>query len=179
MEVNQVCDEPALSATWSNVASKHTCGKIKAVNCELLQARRPVPVSNRYSALAYLPDSTIREEETVPTKREMVNQHRSNYFKKSSEERGVKNSMKYRPDQRPPAEQQTPALSVPASGNDQGSDCKIDSLPSLIPTLVNGQVCFDKDDFRLCDEDKLSYIQSVVRESSWKLLLNKKKFSQA
>jgi hypothetical protein len=103
MEVSGVCDDPVLSTTWSNVSSKHTCGKIKAVNSELLQARHPVPVSNRHSALSYLSECTIREEETVPSKREMVNQRRSNYYKKSSEERGVKNSiMKHRPDQRPP-----------------------------------------------------------------------------
>jgi hypothetical protein len=47
---------------------------------------------------------------------------------------------------------------------------KIDPLPKCIPILMNGQVCFDKKkDFRQCDNDKLSYIQDILRESSQKL----------
>jgi hypothetical protein len=43
--------------------SKYSGDEKEAVNSELLHSRRPIPVSNRYSVLTYLPESTIGEDE--------------------------------------------------------------------------------------------------------------------
>jgi hypothetical protein len=66
------------------------------------------------------------------------------------------------------------SLHVPGSAH--GSNCKNDS--HRIPTLVNGQVCISKKDGnRQCESDSRSYIQSLLRESTRKLIVNKQKFS--
>ena len=169
---NGVCEESVVATTWSKVASKYSCGKNESVNSEMLQTWQPVPVTNRYSVLSNLPESTI-EDEAVPSRSEKLTQLSTNYYKKNREQRRTKNSLiKHHSAQRPPS----PIYHVP--GGDHVKNYKTDPQPNRIPTLVNGQVSSDKKDGNSqCVSDNVSYIQFLLRESSRKLLVNKKRFS--
>jgi hypothetical protein len=171
--VNGVCEELVLPITWSKVASKYSGGEKEAVNSELLHSQRPIPVSNRYSVLTYLPESTIGEDEMASLGSGRVTQLYTNNYKKNNETGGVENSqIKHRPVQR----LHFSSLHVPGSGH--GSNYKNDSHPKYIPTLVKVQVCVSKKDGNWqCESDSKSYIQFLLRESTRNLIVNKQKFS--
>jgi hypothetical protein len=151
--VNGVCDEPVSSTGWTEVSFKQVGGKSEAANFKPLQSRDLVPVSNRYSVLSYLSESAIEEEETIPTKSEVrrLLLHPKPWL---------------------------PASNIHISGSEQGSDCKIYPLLKRMPILMNGHVRSNKKkDFRQCENDKLSYIQDILWESSRKLRVNKEEFT--
>jgi hypothetical protein len=167
------CEESALPTAWSKVASKYSGGKNESVNSELLHSERPISVSNRYAVLTDLLESTIEEDEVASLRREKVTQLFTNNYKKSNEQRGVKNPLiKHRFVQR----SSFPSFRVSGSGH--GSNYTNDSYPNYIPTLVNGQVrASNKDGNRQFESDNKSYVQMLLCESTRKLIVNKQKFS--
>jgi hypothetical protein len=73
--------------------------------------------------------------------------------------------------------QRSPSSSYCVSGNDHENDYISNSYTNYIPTLVNGQVCFDKDRHVLCESDNKSHMQLLLCEVTQKLIINKKRFS--
>jgi hypothetical protein len=82
--VSGVCEELVLPIAWPKVASKYSGGEKEAVNSELLHSRQPIPVSNRYSVLTYLPESTIGEDEMASLGSGRVTQLYTNNYKKNN-----------------------------------------------------------------------------------------------
>jgi hypothetical protein len=111
--------------------------------------------SNRYSVLSYLPESTTKGHETIPSKsevRNLGNKHRPRWRQRVL--------IKYE------------------TGSEQEREGTTDLVQRQIPTLVNGQVCITKkSDSRQCVNDKSSNTQSVLRESSRRLLIKKNEFT--
>jgi hypothetical protein len=109
------------------------------------------------SELSQLTDYTKRGEELVPLGRKNGTQNSNRYNKESS---GYKL-------------QKVPKRNLV-------SDYDIDSLPSQIPTLVNGEVCFSKKDvYGRSKSDRVSCIQSTLSESTRKILIEKRELSDS
>lgn len=154
---NGVCVESAMPTTLSEFTSIYPGGKNELVNSESEHAWQPIPVSNRYSVLSCLLQSSIGEDEMAPLR---------SLYKKNKEPRGVKNSSVKHP----------PFPIFHVSRSDHGSNFKCDSQFNCILTLANGHVCFiEKDSNRQCESDK-SHTQSLLKEITQKLIVNKKRF---
>jgi hypothetical protein len=145
---NVFINEPVLSSTWSKMTPKNPYDNRGPVNTKSLDPWPLPQTSNRYSVLSYLPESTTKGDKTIPSK---------------SEVRNLGN--KHRPRRRQPVPNKY------ETGSEQEREGKTDSVQRQIPTLVNGQVCITKkSDSRQCVNDKSSNAQSVLRESSRRLL---------
>jgi hypothetical protein len=101
-----------------------------------------------------------------------VTQPYNSCFKKYSETRGNKRSSIKKC-----SEQQLSSSSNHGDGNSYENDSKNDTPISCIPTLVNGEACFEKKDRnKKVESDNNSHVQLLLREATRKLIVKKKRF---
>jgi hypothetical protein len=171
---DKVYGEPAEFTVWTKVTSKHPYSVSKSRNSEVLQTLKPVSVFKRYTTLSNLLEPTPDKDEAITLRGVNLTQFSASYSKKKKELRkSLKSTIK---DHARIQEQRSSSTNYLQTINEQVND-RSNLQPKVIPTIVNGQVSLAKmDGSSQGQNDKLSDIQSFLRESSLDLLINNNKF---
>jgi hypothetical protein len=167
---------PTEFAAWTKVTSKHPYSVSKHRNSEVLQTLEPVSVSNRYSALSNLRESTPDKDEVFPRRYVNSTQIFTNYSKKKKDLRkSPKSTIKVLAR---PHEQQSSLKYLQTKNEPVNDSSDLQSRP--IPTIINGEASLVKmNGISYINNDKLSTIQSCLRESSLEISINRNKFSNS
>jgi hypothetical protein len=79
-------EDLAARISWSEVTSKYSYNTHRSRNFEVLQKLQPVSITNGYSVLANLPESTAGEHEAVPLENEKSTQPSFNYYMRKKDQ---------------------------------------------------------------------------------------------